>query len=451
MRHLWDQTWPMAFGILALLGFQLVDSAFVARLGTSELAAQSFTFPVTFLIIGVQVGLGIAIAALVSRALGADDGARARRLGALALAGGAILMLLLCVVLWLVRGPLFAALGADADLMPLLSSYWAPQLVASWLGANMYFTFSLFRAWGDMRLSASLMIVTSLVNLALDPLLIFGSGPLGDFVGFGLPGAAYASIVAFGVGLAMAWRRLIDASKDAWLSVEGLADEARRSAGPFLGIAGPAMASQLMPPLAAMAATSIVATLGETTVGAWGLASRVEPLSMLLVLALTMSLPPMLGRDFGRGDWDEIRTLMRAAFRMIVAWQLALGIAVAVLAPTLAGLLSGNPEIRDELATLIRALLPSYAFVGLCMVVVSAANALDWPKRAMALSAVRLFACYLPCLWLGARLGGVPGLAIGGALGNVLAGGAALWTYRRSIAARAEAADGVPTRPVEAG
>ena len=309
VRHLWGQTWPMAFGILALLGFQLVDGAFVARLGTSELAAQSFTFPVTFLIIGVQVGLGIAIAALVSRALGADDEPRARRLGALALAGGAAIMLLLCVALWLVRGPLFAALGAEADLMPLLSSYRAPQLVASWLGANTYFTFSLFRAWGDMRLSASLMVVTSLVNLALDPLLIFGLGPLGDVAGFGLPGAAYASIVAFGVGLAMARRRLADASKDAWLSTEGLADEARRSAGPFLGIAGPAMISQLMPPLAAMAATSIVATLGETTVGAWGLASRVEPLSMLLVLALTMSLPPMLGRDFGRGDGPVVRLL----------------------------------------------------------------------------------------------------------------------------------------------
>ena len=207
-------------------------------------------------------------------------------------------MMLLCVAPWLVRGPLFAALGADADLMPLLSSYWGPQLVAAWLGANMYFTFSLFRAWGDVRLSASLMIVTSLVNLA---------------------------------------------------------------------------------------------------------------------------------------------------------WQLVLGIAAAVLAPTLAGLLSGNPEIRDELATLIRALLPSCAFVGPCMVVVSAANALDWPKRAMALSAVRLFACYLPCPRLGARLGGVPGLAIGGALGNVLAGGAALWTYRRSIAARARAVEGVVARPVEAG
>ncbi|HSP32244.1 MAG TPA: MATE family efflux transporter, partial [Halomonas sp.] len=82
---LWRQTWPMAIGVLALLGFQLVDSAFIARLGTAPLAAQSFTFPLSFLIIGIQVGMGIAIAALISRALGAGEEARARRLNSLVL------------------------------------------------------------------------------------------------------------------------------------------------------------------------------------------------------------------------------------------------------------------------------------------------------------------------------------------------------------------------------
>lgn len=96
---LWRQTWPMAIGVSALLGFQLVDSAFVARLGTAPLAAQSFTFPLTFLIIGVQVGLGIAIAALISRALGAGEAGRARRLGSLVLmAGGSIIAMLAFVL-----------------------------------------------------------------------------------------------------------------------------------------------------------------------------------------------------------------------------------------------------------------------------------------------------------------------------------------------------------------
>ncbi|WP_089729374.1 MATE family efflux transporter [Modicisalibacter muralis] len=417
----------MALGVLSLLGFQLVDSAFIARLGTAPLAAQSFTFPLSFLIIGVQVGLGIAIAALISRALGAGEGQRARRLGSLVLITGSIAIAMLAGVLWGVQARVFRLLGADTATLALIHDYWGPQLLAAWLGAVLYFSYSLFRAHGDTRLPGKLMVLTSLVNLVLDPLLIFGVGP---WPGLGLPGAAWATAIAFASGLLLIARRL---RHSGWLARYGLTMEARQSAGTFAGIAGPAMISQLMPPLAAMLATAIVAGLGETVVAAWGLAVRLETVSLMVVLALTMSLPPWLGRCYGGNDWAQIRRLMALATRVVVIWQLGLGLALALSAPWVAAALSGNPEVRDELAVLIRGLLPSYALLGVCMLVVSAANALGWPLRAMLMSCARLFACYLPCLWLGAQEGGVIGVAIGAAVGNCLAGGLALGLYRRSI------------------
>ncbi|TDX30459.1 putative MATE family efflux protein [Modicisalibacter xianhensis] len=426
-RQLWQQTWPMALGVFSLLGFQLVDSAFIARLGTAPLAAQSFTFPMAFLIIGVQVGIGIAIAALISRALGAGEEARARRLGSLVLLGGSLLIAALCITLWIWQMPIFRQLGADDSLLPLIRRYWGPQLLAAWVGAVLYFGYSLFRAHGDTRLPGKLMVLTSLINLALDPLLIFG---IGDWSGLGLPGAAWATTLAFAIGLGvLAWRlRQTD-----WLATVGLIEEARTSTRPFMGIAGPAMISQLMPPLAAMLATAIVADLGETAVAAWGLASRLETVSLMVVLALTMSLPPWLGRCYGGGDWQQIRRLMTLATKVVVIWQLGLGVVLALLAPWVASLLAGNPDVRVELAMLIRGLLPSYALLGVCMLVVSASNALGWPLRAMVMSCVRLFVCYLPCLWLGAQWGGVLGIAIGAAVGNALAGALAWGLYSRSL------------------
>ncbi|MDI5985817.1 MATE family efflux transporter [Halomonas sp. M4R5S39] len=427
----------MAIGVLALLGFQLVDSAFIARLGTTPLAAQSFTFPLSFLIIGIQVGLGIAIAALVSRALGAGQQGRARRLGSLVLLAGTGIIALLAMLLWAVQGPVFAGLGADAATRELIRAYWAPQLLAAWLGAGLYFGYSLFRAHGDTRLPGKIMVVTSLVNLVLDPLLIFGVGPWG---GLGLPGAAWATAIAFSCGLLVLGRRL---RRTNWLTRDGLSAEWRRSARPFAGIAGPAMIGQLMPPLAAMLAISVVATLGEAPVAAWGLASRLESVSLMVVLAMTMSLPPWLGRCYGAGDWEQVRRLMHLAFRVVVLWQLGLGLVLALLSPWVALVLSGNPEVRDDLAMLIRCLLPSYAALGVCMLVVSAGNALGWPLRAMLMSAARLFLFYLPCLWVGAWLGGLTGLALGAALGNLLAGLAAWQVFRRVLASPRRQADSV--------
>ncbi|TDV99571.1 MatE protein [Halomonas alkaliantarctica] len=143
---LWRQTWPMAIGVLALLGFQLVDSAFIARLGTAQLAAQSFTFPLSFLIIGIQVGMGIAIAALISRALGAGEGERARRLSSLVLMAGGGVIGLLAIILWLFHVPIFRLLGADDTTLSYIYIYWGPQLLSAWLGALLYFSYSVFRA-----------------------------------------------------------------------------------------------------------------------------------------------------------------------------------------------------------------------------------------------------------------------------------------------------------------
>ena len=426
---LWRQTWPMAIGVLALLGFQLVDSAFIARLGTAQLAAQSFTFPLSFLIIGIQVGMGIAIAALISQALGAGESERARRLSSLVLMAGGGVIGLLSIILWLFHEPIFRLLGADATTLSYIRIYWGPQLLSAWLGALLYFSYSVFRAHGDTRLPGKMMVLSSLVNLVLDPLLIFG---VGDWEGWGLPGAAWATAIAFSVGLLVTTRKLL---KREWASQLGLWLEAKQSWRPFTGIAAPAMVSQLMPPLAAMLAISVVAGLGESEVAAWGLASRLETLSLMVILAMTMSLPPWLGRCYGAGDWGQIQQLMRLAVKVALVWQLSLGVLLALGAPWLAMALAGNPEVQNELTLLIRFLLPSYAALGVCMLVVSAGNALGWPLRAMLLSSARLFICYLPCLWLGSQFFGWWGLAAGAAVGNLLAGLMA-WQVMRRILSR---------------
>lgn len=435
-KTLWRQTWPMAIGVLSLLGFQLVDSAFIARLGTVPLAAQSFTFPLSFLIIGIQVGMGIAIAALISRALGAGEKARAKRLSSLVLMAGGAVIACLAMLLWAFQMPIFSLLGAESNTFGYLRSYWPPQLLSAWLGALLYFVYSVFRAHGDTRLPGKMMVITSLINLALDPVLIFGIGP---WPGWGLPGAAWATAIAFGFGLLATGGRLW---KRGWASREGLWQEGRQSWRPFMGIAAPAMVSQLMPPLAAMLAISVVAGLGESQVAAWGLASRLETLSLMVILAMTMSLPPWLGRCYGAGDWDQIHRLLRLALGVAVVWQLTLGILLALGAPWFGMALAGNPDVQHELVLLIRFLLPSYAALGVCMLVVSAGNALGWPLRAMLLSGARLFVCYLPCLWLGEQLAGWWGLAAGAALGNVLAGLVA-WLLLRRILSRPHRQAGV--------
>lgn len=423
-RQLFAMTWPMLFGVLSLMTFQLVDSAFVGQLGRDPLAALGFTLPMQQLIIGLQVGLGIATTAIISRTLGAGDKLRAERLGGLVVTVGGLLVLTLCVSLWLLQRPIMAALGADTGLLPLVSRYWLPWLIAAWSGAMVYFGYSICRSHGDTRLPGYMMVITSALNIGLDYLYIF-------VFGWGLPGAGWATVTAFACGSLVVypqlWRRR-------WLRF----DLARLQLWPALrqlgAIMAPAMVSQLMPPVSAMAATALVAGFGSAAVAAWGLGTRLEFFSIVVVLALTMSMPPMIGRMLGAGAVHQIRQLVRIGVRFVVLWQLLIGLLWLLASGFVADLFSSDASVRWLLREYLLRVPLSYSGLGVCMLMVSVCNALGLGLRGLLISTLRLFLCFLPALWLGSRLGDMPGLMSGALAGNLLAGVLAYRLYRQGMA-----------------
>ncbi len=423
-RQLYHMTWPMLFGVLSLMTFQLTDSAFIGQLGGDPLAALGFTVPMQQLVSGMYVGLGIATTAIISRTLGQGDDLRAQRLGGLVITVGASLALILCLSVWLLKTIILDLLGAEAALRPIIYEYWVPWLVSAWTGAMLYFSYAVCRANGDTRLPGYLMILTSLLNIALDPLYIF-------VFGWGLPGAAWATITAFSIGALISYPTLI---RRHWLSFDLLQLKLMAAIRQLGGIMAPAMVSQLMPPIAAMAATALVAGFGSAAVGAWGLGTRLEFFSIVVVLALTMSMPPMVGRLRGAGEIEKIRKLARIAVRFIVVWQLAIGLIWLMASGVVANLFTNDANVQDILVDYLLRVPLSYSGLGVCILMVSVNNALGMPMRALLISTLRLFACYLPFLWLGIQLGGLPGLMTGALVGNLLAGVSAYLLYRQGMA-----------------
>lgn len=422
-RTLFRMTWPMVFGVVSLLGFQLVDSAFIGQLGVDPLAALGFTLPIQQLIIGFQVGLGIATTAIIARTLGEGDGQRARRVGGLVVVAGAVAVAVLCIALWLLRVPIVTLLGAEAEVLPLIRRFWAPWLVSAWGGAVLYFGYSVMRAQGDTRTPGLWMVITSAINLVLDPLYIF-------VFGWGLPGAALATVTAFGLGIAFIYPALI---RRRMLHFNLLHVHPAPALRELASITGPAMVSQIMPPVSAMLATALVAGYGAGAVAAWGLGTRLEFFSIVAVLALTMSLPPMIGRFLGAGEIHHVRRLVRIAVAFVLAWQLAIALLWLLLSGVLADLLSADANVAATLQSYLVQVPLSYGPLGVCMLMVSACNALGMPLRALMISLVRLFACYLPLLWLGSLVLGLNGVFTGAMLGNIAAGVSAWFLYRQAL------------------
>ncbi|MGR5194367.1 MATE family efflux transporter [Vibrio rotiferianus] len=422
-KQLFTMTWPMLFGVLSLMSFQLVDSAFIGQLGVLPLAAQGFTLPLQMVVIGIQVGLGIATTAVISKALGANDARYAKQLGGLVLMIGSVGVAIFGLLIWFLRYPILTLLSAPESVMPIIDSYWPWWLLSSWVGAVLYFYYSICRANGNTMLPGTMMMVTSGVNLVLDPLFIFTFD-------LGINGAAIATIIAFSFGILVVAPRV---QKNHWATFQWQDLNVLKSVTSIGNIMGPAMISQLLPPLSSMLATKLLASFGTAAVASWALGSRYEFFAIVSVLALTMSMPPMIGRLLGAKNYTDIRALVTIAVKFILVFQLLIAVITFIAADPLALLMTSDAKVTSVLEMHLMIVPISLGSLGVCMLMVSICNALGKSYTALTISALRLFLFFLPCLWIGAQMGGIKGLLIGACLGNLMAGIAAYLTYRKTI------------------
>lgn len=422
-KQLFNMTWPMLFGVLSLMSFQLVDSAFIGQLGVLPLAAQGFTLPIQMIIIGIQVGLGIATTSVIAKAIGANQERYAKQLGGLVIAMGSVGVALFSVIIYLIREPILLLLSAPESVLPIIDSYWVYWLISAWTGAVLYFLYSVCRANGNTMLPGTMMMVTSALNLVLDPIFIFTFD-------MGINGAAIATIIAFGLGILFVAPKVTNKH---WMLFDWSDLNVVKSLRSIGNIMGPAMISQLLPPLSSMLATKLLAGYGTAAVAAWALGSRYEFFAIVSVLALTMSMPPMVGKMLGANNLTDIRKLVSIAVKFVLGFQLIIAIATWLGSNGLAVLMTSEGEVESILNYHLMIVPFSLGPLGICMLMVSINNALGKSYTALTISALRLFAFFLPCLWLGSHFYGIQGLFWGAFIGNILAGICAWSMYQNAL------------------
>ncbi|KEA65297.1 Multi antimicrobial extrusion protein [Marinobacterium lacunae] len=398
-------TLPMMLGMISLMMFNIVDIWFVGQLGTEPMAALAFTFPVTFSITSLAIGLGVGSSATLARLIGAGSSVKAARMATDNLIMTVLLMVIIAAAGLLLIDPVFGLMGAEAHLMPYIHAYmtvWFSGCV--FLVLNMVCN-SIFRAAGDTRFSGSIMLVSSLMNLILDPLLIFGIGP---FPELGIQGAALASVMAWASTTVMAIYLLL--KRKMLLPDLPRLGEMLEHWRTVLKISLPAALSNMMTPLANGVLTAVVANHGAEAVAAYGVGNRVESLSLLVCLALSMTLPPFVSQNYGAGHIERVRRAYKGAARFALAWQGLIFVLLFLFADQLSMLFSDDAEVSGWLSLWMVLVPAGFGFQAITFLSASSFNALHQPMRAMRISLFRLFIMYVPLGWLGSELFGLPGM-----------------------------------------
>lgn len=412
---------PMVMAMFLVTGYGLADMVYLGRFSKEAMAAVSLAFPVTYLLHTFGGALGSAATSLCSRLIGGrrEDELPNLLLHVIALAGGLAILLIPGGLLLL--EPALRAPGTEPVVRELARQYGSIYFLGGFFSLFAMSVNSLFRGEGDTVFPFKVMALGLLLNVALNPLFIFGPGP---FPRLGVAGAALTTVISFAFASLLVLRELVRGERrqvrlrrGAWRPDRGLLRD-------ILGVAGPAALANLSLPVSIFMINSMLAAQGTAALAAFGAALRLLSFVFLPTLGLSLSMMIMVGQNHGAGQRERVRTITLTTLRFALTLLAALAIPVILFPRWAMGLMTDDPAVIEAGWPLAR-----WATAARPMLSVVNVTAFWFQARGQGLAGMlpnSVLRVVLEPLgvWIGLQLGGLTGgwygFAIGDAIGGII-------------------------------
>jgi len=309
---------PVAIAMFVQTMYNVVDTAFVGRLGAASIAALTFAFPIFFILISLNSGLGVGINSVISRLLGAKNKEVAENAAAHGIVITAVFAVAVYIFGRLMLAPLYSLFGAAQDVRALSMSYMTIILIAVFFMFPAYAMNSIFAAQGDTRTPMIVQTFGFVLNTVLDPIFIYA-------LRFGVRGAAIATDIAIAITLLVYVYFL---RRKSYLRVRFR--QFRFSFDLFREICrvgAPASLMMLTMSIYVMFLNRFMAHFGTDYVASFGLATRLESFVSLPIFALSISLLTLVGMFYGAKRHDLVKS---------ISWY---GLGIGILAAGAVGVL----------------------------------------------------------------------------------------------------------------
>jgi putative MATE family efflux protein len=417
---------PMTLGILGVLSVGLADAIFLARHSDAALAAIGFIYPVIVALVSLSIGLSAGTNTVVSQAIGKGErGATRQRLTLHAMGLAATMACTLSLLFYLVAPWLFSLMGAKGDVLEAVLGYvpyWCLSFPPMVTGMALNAT---FRAAGRSGVAATTMAFQACLNIALDPVFIFGVAGLPEL---GAEGAGLATFLARGLAFTGLFTFAVYQGVIT-LDCAPLKD-LRKSVRRILRVGLPAALSNAINPAGMAAVTAAVAVIGDAAVAGFGAALRVQSILFVPMLALSSGIGPVVGQAWGADRQDRARDAMRLSVLFCLGYGLTLAMALLIFATPIAKLMTGGDGVAPYTAQYLRVVGWGLFGYGILITANAAMNARDRALWSMALSAARIALIFIPFAWLGVWTLGYSGVLLAALAANVIGAWAALVATR---------------------
>lgn len=414
-----SRTLPLTIGVFSIMFVQLVDSLFIGRLGVNALTVYGITLPFQAGFIGIQVGIGVAATSIIAQAVGAKDKNKSTQTATISLLFGGVFISLICLVFQLTNQSIFDLfVGNEQNLQQLdsltslFNQYWFTWLCSSIMGAMLYLTTCIFRANGDTKTTGAMFMLASVINLILDPILMFT-------LDMGIKGAALASLLGYVISaliiLSLAFKRK-------WIGTLHFDHNEKAYFSELRTMAVSTTTNQLLPSISAFLGMLLIARIGTDAIAFWSVLTRIESFLLVFTLAMTMSIPPLIGQYLGEGNQDKIKSLITASCQFLLVFHVTMALFLMTFGHLIIDLVSTHKSMNAWLEFALFVMPLSYTSLGICMIVTSSYNALREANSALKTTFVRLFVLYIPAIFIGTSTNSIENTIIAVCIANFLAG-----------------------------
>lgn len=430
--------WPIVATQLLQVAYNLADTIWLGRFSTDAVAAISLAFPLIFLFISVGGGFNVAGSTLVAQYTGADSEGSAGVVAGQTIGFITLIAVVVGVLGYALTTPLLGVLPSSpattGRVLPLAAAYMRVFFAGLPFLFGFYVFSSLMRGYGNTRAPMVVMAVSVVVNVVIDPILIFGVGPVPRL---GVTGAAVATVVSRGLATLIGLYVLLGTDAGPAVSLPDFRPRLEYVAK-IVRVGVPSAAEQSASALGFITLTAIVVTFSPEVVAAFGLGNRLVSLVFLPALGLGRATNTVVGQNLGAGEPGRAERAVWLAVGAATAVMLAVAVAAWLFAEPVVNLFiatgteSGAETIRLG-GEYLRTRAFEFGFIGLLQVTLGAYRGAGNTTTALGFSLVALWLGRVPIVYGLAVAGdfGPAGIWIGMAAGQILGAiGSGLWFTR---------------------
>jgi len=397
--------------------YNLVDAIFVGRLGPEALASLTVVFPLMMIFFSIGGATGEGAASLISRRLGAGDQEGANRGAGVTITLVILLGLLMPAICLPGLESLLRLFGATESVLPFANSYMSILTIFAVVEFFPVVTSTIVRAEGRPVLASTAMIISAITNIILDPILIFGLGPVPEM---GIAGAAIATVIGRGVG-ALIMIVYLASPKTSYRFRPGYFLPDPKIMAEIYRVGTASMVRGAAGSLMMMLANRITASFGVIPLAIRGVLFRTGSFAFMPCMGLGQGELPLVGYNFGANRKDRVGEVVIKASLSSLAWGVLCWIIAMIFSTQVMAVFNTDPDFLLEGTRAFRIFAMGFPITGIQMILSFFFQGVGKGFPALVLASARQIIFLLPGLLIFPQLLGLTGVWVAFPVADTLA------------------------------